>query len=244
VFPGRDSQKSITLACRLVFPSTVGDTKQCVWEQSKPTNMKTTFSILLIVLVGLSALNPVNADIFTRLRGVSRENRVLSSDAAEGRRKAKGTSSSKSKDGKSKGKSKSKSKSMDEGRCPATDPSLSYSQPAMCDPDQEGLQCSYGEESCCDETFAATICECTADGFFVCRPTEACRVPACICPFVSPLDPMGSDSCTTAQQGLQCTYGTETCCGETFPSTRCTCEANRFICMPTEACQRPACANP
>lgn len=38
---------------------------------------------------------------------------------------------------------------------------------------------------------------------------------------------------------LSCEYGTETCCGETFPSTVCHCSGGIWACLATDACYRP-----
>jgi hypothetical protein len=37
---------------------------------------------------------------------------------------------------------------------------------------------------------------------------------------------------------ITCNYGAETCCGETYPSTICSCYGGSFICEATDACFR------
>lgn len=79
---------------------------------------------------------------------------------------------------------------------------------------------------------------------FQCFATEACMNPSCggtttnstgtnstgttttinpgdpLCPLTSPQDPtMGSLNCTADQEAIQCFYGQETCCNQTFAST-------------------------
>lgn len=54
------------------------------------------------------------------------------------------------------------------------------------------------------------------------------------CPGTAPFD-------GTCSGNLTCTYGTETCCGMTYPSTVCNCKNGRFQCYATDACLIPSC---
>ena len=40
---------------------------------------------------------------------------------------------------------------------------------------------------------------------------------------------------------LNCTYGTETCCGKTHPSTLCGCSGGKWSCFGSDACYAPVC---
>lgn len=55
------------------------------------------------------------------------------------------------------------------------------------------------------------------------------------CPAQSPI----GQSC--ADEGLRCTYGTECCCGQCYPSLVCECQSGRFACYYTDACLIPGC---
>lgn len=46
------------------------------------------------------------------------------------------------------------------------------------------------------------------------------------------------DSCAG---DARCEYGTESCCGQTYPSLVCTCADGRWACHSTDACFKPAC---
>lgn len=79
-------------------------------------------------------------------------------------------------------------------------------------------------------------CTCTSSGW-------ACTDRACLdggtCPTHVPI----GESCTG---DLHCEYGTETCCGKTYPSTVCSCTGGSFACYATDACMLPpdACPEP
>jgi hypothetical protein len=47
---------------------------------------------------------------------------------------------------------------------------------------------------------------------------------------------------TSCVEGLQCTYGSETCCGKTSPSMICGCHGGSWGCFYTDACLAPRCA--
>ena len=44
-----------------------------------------------------------------------------------------------------------------------------------------------------------------------------------------------------SEEGSSCTEGTETCCGETFPSLECDCMGGSWMCRSTDACMVPIC---
>ncbi len=48
-------------------------------------------------------------------------------------------------------------------------------------------------------------------------------------------------SSTACAEGLECGYGSESCCGETFPSWICTCSFEGWGCHYTDACLYPQC---
>jgi hypothetical protein len=50
--------------------------------------------------------------------------------------------------------------------------------------------------------------------------------------------PSSGDPC---EGEAMCSYGTETCCGNTYPSYRCECRDDGFVCMYTDACLIPGC---
>jgi len=61
--------------------------------------------------------------------------------------------------------------SWDASECPAE-------VPVGGAPCSEGASCPYGEETCCGDTYPATICECHS-GQFLCYATDACLIPSC-----------------------------------------------------------------
>jgi len=50
-----------------------------------------------------------------------------------------------------------------------------------------------------------------------------------------PVDPLDSPN-STCIDGARCSYGEETCCGQTFTSLECSCEAGTWSCYFTDAC--------
>ena len=56
---------------------------------------------------------------------------------------------------------------------------------------------------------------------------------------VCPAEPFSSEACD--QEGTQCNYGSECCCGTCYPSSFCTCSGGRWACGSTDACMRPSC---
>ncbi len=54
--------------------------------------------------------------------------------------------------------------------------------------------------------------------------------------------PIGGLECT--QNGMQCDYGQECCCGQCYASTECTCQNGTFACLATDACMIPSCLEP
>lgn len=118
-------------------------------------------------------------------------------------------------------------------KCPKKSP-LDSNGNAKC---SDGLTCTYGEESCCGETFDSLVCDCF-DGEWACRNTDACFRPACLrCPVD---EPVAGDMCTTDPR-TTCAYGQESCCGETFDSFLCDCVDGEWICLFTDACLEPLC---
>jgi hypothetical protein len=55
-----------------------------------------------------------------------------------------------------------------------------------------------------------------------------------------PAEPFSTEACD--QEGTQCTYGSECCCGTCYPSSFCTCSGGRWACGSSDACMRPSCA--
>ena len=53
-----------------------------------------------------------------------------------------------------------------------------------------------------------------------------------------PGTPSSGDPCTGSGS---CEYGTESCCGNTFPSTVCQCQNGQYACYATDACLLPQC---
>jgi hypothetical protein len=107
----------------------------------------------------------------------------------------------------------------------------------------EGQRCDYGSETCCGQTYPSMVCTCEGGGFR-CSYTDACLIPpgycndggtdASNCP---PKEPLDDNSC--GSEGLRCEYGSETCCGQTYPSMVCTCRSGVFSCSYTDACLIP-----
>lgn len=95
------------------------------------------------------------------------------------------------------------------------------------------------------------VCAVCADGSSTSCATGKCFEGACQviyppCPGVD-----GGSSCPaavpmggTCSGNLHCEYGTETCCGHTFPSTVCDCTGGTFACFATDACMMPPDACP
>ncbi len=54
-----------------------------------------------------------------------------------------------------------------------------------------------------------------------------------------PAEPFSQEACVA---GTRCDYGTESCCGETYPAVVCMCVASgQWTCMYTDACLIPSC---
>jgi hypothetical protein len=112
------------------------------------------------------------------------------------------------------------------------------SQGEACSP--EGAYCAYlGTLPSCD--YVPGDCTCTG-GYWVCPSSIA---PSCDagpraqagCPAT---EPSADDACTGS---ASCNYGTETCCGASYPSVICDCTQGFFSCYPTDACLMPVCGN-
>lgn len=52
---------------------------------------------------------------------------------------------------------------------------------------------------------------------------------------------IGASCDAASQEGKQCTYGEECCCGQCYPSLVCTCSGGQYACLSTDACLRPGC---
>jgi hypothetical protein len=59
---------------------------------------------------------------------------------------------------------------------------------------------------------------------------------ATMCPSTQPTS--GVTSCSGSER---CEYGTESCCGNTYPSLVCECQSGTFYCYYTDACLIPGC---
>lgn len=128
---------------------------------------------------------------------------------------------------------------LSSGYCPARLPTGRE----LCFP---GASCAYGSETCCGQTYATMECTCGSDGAFSCGYTDACLRPESSCN--PPIDagqpgcPESHGDSASCTPGLTCTYGTETCCGQTYPSLVCTCNAaGEEACHNTDACFRRDC---
>ena len=133
--------------------------------------------------------------------------------------------------------------------CPDTRPIRSLD---ICASD---LECAYGNETCCGQTFDNLICQCLEGTTFFCYYTDACLLPSCGTEGTA--DPLANDtisgimSCPDTRpirsldicaSDLECAYGNETCCGQTFDNLVCQCSAGeKFVCYYTDACYRPFC---
>lgn len=102
----------------------------------------------------------------------------------------------------------------------------------------DGQVCVLDETACapsvcsCDE--ASGTWECTAD----CGPGNVCVPDDPTCPADAP-DPR--DTCSAEQEGLNCEYGTECCCGECYASYGCDCTDGNWACYATDACFIESC---
>ena len=125
--------------------------------------------------------------------------------------------------------------------CPMTPP---LGSSAICAAD---LNCPYGTESCCGQTFDNLICRCSAGETFGCFFTDACLAPSCgtldLAPppaklgngaFCPTSVPMSGDTCPTGlDTTTKCAYGTVCCCGQCSDETTCSCDgsaSNLFEC--------------
>ena len=119
--------------------------------------------------------------------------------------------------------------------CYATDACLMPSCP-----DGGASQCASDGECA-----APAICKLCADGHSYSCATAACVAGACevqypACPAVDAgACPASVPIGETCSGTLHCEYGTETCCGKTYPSTVCDCSGSGFACYATDACMLP-----
>jgi len=125
------------------------------------------------------------------------------------------------------------------------------------------LECVYGTESCCGETFDSVKCVCSPTTGWTCLLTDACLKKSCT-PSTSPSEgganaenstdillkgcphiPDGDtfpDFSMLCSVPLECVYGTESCCGETFDSVKCVCSPTTgWTCLLTDACLKKSC---
>lgn len=97
-----------------------------------------------------------------------------------------------------------------------------------------GLTCQPTNDQVC----VPSSCICGDDGIWAC--TEDCGTPyACLPSGDCPAEPPFSQTCNS--EGLSCSWGTECCCGDCFPSTQCSCEGGSWACLATDACMIPSC---
>jgi hypothetical protein len=116
-------------------------------------------------------------------------------------------------------------------RCEGVDPSITCLDTG-CPDDQQCLpidadQCVPSSCTCGDDGQWA----CTAD----CGQPYACSDASELCPTEPPI----GESCPRNE--LECSWGTECCCGQCFPSTVCTCSGDSWACYATDACMIPSC---
>ena len=125
------------------------------------------------------------------------------------------------------------------------------------------LECVYGTESCCGETFDSVKCVCSPTTGWTCLLTDACLKKSCT-PSTSPSEgganaenstdillkgcphiPDGDtfpDFSMLCSVPLDCFYGTESCCGENFDHIYCKCSPTAgWTCLFTDACYRKSC---
>ena len=136
----------------------------------------------------------------------------------------------------------------DGGTDAGTDAGGPDSTTACSDPDPRGcivLGCGEGEEcviadtdgcspSACSCDEESGTWQCTAD----CGPQYACQpIEEDLCPAEPPI----GETCDPNINDLECSWGTETCCGQTNPSTVCTCEGGSWACLATDACFIESC---
>jgi hypothetical protein len=147
---------------------------------------------------------------------------------------------------------------IDEVECPAVAPQTGDA----CGAASVAADCSWGTETCCGATYPSYGCDCL-DGTWACFATDACFIQSCegrecttsddctgggeptvceggVCVAAEesacPSDPPIGGSCAGIAPGTECTWGSETCCGETYPSTQCTCFGSDWACLATDAC--------
>jgi len=128
--------------------------------------------------------------------------------------------------------------------CPDDIPDLGN----QCDQDtMSGVQCHYGEQHCCNQTFPLMTWQCEAGqwwGFYV---NTLCSIGfAPPCPESSqprddvdvvdddevscPKDrPELNTECEIYEEGLECDYGEKECCGELYPDMHFFCDNGQWI---------------
>lgn len=126
----------------------------------------------------------------------------------------------------------------------------------------EGLSCQFGQECCCGACYPSLSCTC-GGGTWACAATDAClgapigcntpdagTLPdASVIPDAGvipdggtststgcPVDETAAFGASCSDPSLACSYGVQTCCGQTFPSIFCSCDGTSFGCRPTDAC--------
>ena len=101
----------------------------------------------------------------------------------------------------------------------------------------DALECS-SPADCLAPRGPCAVCP---DGGTAC-PTVDCVAGSCVVSSVGcaevlcPSDPPLNEGCSGS---MRCTYGTETCCGQTYPSLVCDCSGGQFACYNTDACFLP-----
>lgn len=147
---------------------------------------------------------------------------------------------------------------VEEVACPAVEPRTGDA----CGELSETADCSWGTETCCGTTYPSYGCDC-ADGTWACFATDACFILSCegracasnfdcigggevtVCESgtcvpaedsVCPAEPPIGESCEGLTPGIECSWGSESCCGATYASTECTCMGGSWACLATDAC--------
>jgi hypothetical protein len=76
----------------------------------------------------------------------------------------------------------------------------------------------------------------TASLTFPIHVSGDCGPPPPVCPSAQP-----APNSACSDEGLHCTWGSECCCGECFPSFACSCSGGSWGCFFTDACFLPNC---
>lgn len=122
--------------------------------------------------------------------------------------------------------------SPDTVSCEGTNPALSCLDFGCAD----GQACEEVAGGC-----APSICSCDDEGGWMCTadcgPEYACVPADPACPATPPI----GETCSSADEGISCEWGTECCCGDCFASTFCECAGGGWGCGATDACFIESC---